>query len=271
MTNSPSSAQTLNPFGKILSLLTLLATALYFTGWSYRWAYYNVFYVEVTVLDLPFESFYLAAFQALLGHPVTILKTAVASLISVSVMFITLRLRRKAERRLRQNRFLSSQFSSYTSMTNTLRFAASLADEFIVLLLILTMLFWLARWHGSTDAWKDAVNETSSLPAITVVIPSEGIAVGKEPDTPTLNPNFSEVRIIGDLELYKNKVLKYGLNNSQNTDRQRVWRLLLDRDGYFYIFPALPNRTRSLDFPVLIVYESSEQLVILSPSSTSYR
>ena len=267
MANSSLSAQTLNPFGKILSLLTLLAAALYFTGWSYRWAYYNVFYIEVTVLDLPFESFYLAAFQALLGHPFTILKTIVALLISVSVIFVTLRLHRKTVRRLQRTRFISS----HASMTETLRFAASLADEFIVLLLILAMLFWLARWQGKTDAWKDAVNETSSLPAITVVIPAKGIAVGKGISTPTLDPNFPEVRIIGDLELYKNKVLKNGLNDTQNIDKQRVWRLLLDRNGYFYIFPALPSKTRFLDFPVLIVYESSEQLVILSPSSTSYR
>lgn len=269
MANLPSSAQTLNPFGKILSLLTLLAAALYFTGWSYRWAYYSVFYLEVTVLDLPFESFYLAAFQALLGCPFTILKTVVALLIALVAIFVTLQLRRKMVRSFQRSRFRF--FSNHTSMTEAVRFAVSLVDEFIVLLVILTILFWLARWQGKTDAWKDAVNETSSLPAVTIVIPAEGVAVGKEVDTPTLNPSFPKIRIIGDLELYRNKVLKYGLNDTRNIDKQRVWRLLLDRNGYFYVFPALPSKTRFLDFPVLIVYESSAQLVILSPSSTPYK
>ncbi|NEO30998.1 MAG: hypothetical protein F6K36_11320 [Symploca sp. SIO3C6] len=50
-----------------------------------------------------------------------------------------------------------------------------------------------------------------------------------------------------------------------------MWRLLIDRDGYFYIFPALPEKRAksepNLRPPVLVIYESGDgnQLLILSP------
>jgi hypothetical protein len=50
-------------------------------------------------------------------------------------------------------------------------------------------------------------------------------------------------------------------------EKSRVWRLLIDRDGYFYIFPALPKKDKYLSVPVLTIYESGngDQLTILSP------
>ncbi|MEO0948380.1 MAG: hypothetical protein AAFY11_09600 [Cyanobacteria bacterium J06641_5] len=47
----------------------------------------------------------------------------------------------------------------------------------------------------------------------------------------------------------------------------RTGRLLSDRQGYFYIFPALAKRDKPLAVPVLKVYESGngDQLTILRP------
>ncbi len=84
-------------------------------------------------------------------------------------------------------------------------------------------------------------------------------------DNPLANP--SGFRIIGDRNLY-NQLLGKELTNTSDPNQYRVWRLLIDRDGYFYIFPALPNKDRNLSVPVLIVYESSEQMTILSPNTS---
>ncbi|MDJ0580467.1 MAG: hypothetical protein QNJ66_10650, partial [Crocosphaera sp.] len=64
MTSSPENNQDINPLGKLASLIALLAIALYFTGWVYRWTYFGFFQVEVMTLNLPLESFYLAAIKA---------------------------------------------------------------------------------------------------------------------------------------------------------------------------------------------------------------
>lgn len=76
------------------------------------------------------------------------------------------------------------------------------------------------------------------------------------------NPRF---RVIGDATLYE-KLLGSTLSNTENSERSRVWRLLADCNGFFYIFPALPKKDRELSFPVVIIYQSSEQITVLSPS-----
>lgn len=55
MTSSSDNNPDINPLGKLASLIALLAIALYFTGWVYRWTYFGFFQVEVTTLNLPLE------------------------------------------------------------------------------------------------------------------------------------------------------------------------------------------------------------------------
>jgi hypothetical protein len=258
VTSSPQTNPDINPFGKLLSLLALLAAALYFTGWIYRWAYYDFFKLEVTTLNLPFESFYLASFQVLFGHPLTGIRTLITIIMTGIVVIYTLRLRQWVSHKLQRSRLLSNNLPS----GSTIKFLAALTDEIIIVLLILTSLFWIAQWQARSDSWRDAVNETSSLPVVTVVLPEENAVLGREIDDPFINP--SGLRIIGDQNLYK-KLLGKELTDTETTSDPIVWRLLLDRDGYFYIFPALPEKNRFRSLPVLIIYESSNQLTILSP------
>ncbi|MFM7713442.1 MAG: hypothetical protein ACKO7A_12230 [Microcystis sp.] len=39
----PHNSSEFNPLGKLISVLVLLAAALYFTGWIYRWTYFSFF------------------------------------------------------------------------------------------------------------------------------------------------------------------------------------------------------------------------------------
>jgi len=151
--------------------------------------------------------------------------------------------------------------------TDSLQFLASLVDELIIVLFLLAALFGLAQWQGRADAWRDAVNETSTLPVVTAVIPEQNAALGRRLDNPLVNP--AGFRIIGDRALY-DRLLGKELTDLDNPDQRRVWRLLIDQEGYFCIFPALPRKDKQLDFPVLIVYESAngDQLTILAPAAT---
>ena len=47
----------------------LLAVALFFTGWMYRWHYYTFFQVEPTSLGLSVESTFIAAYAVLFAGP----------------------------------------------------------------------------------------------------------------------------------------------------------------------------------------------------------
>ena len=258
----------LNPLGRLLSLVALLAAALYFTGWIYRWTYFGFFHLEVTTLSLPLESFYLAAFQALLGGPLAVMRSiAVFAVAGVGTLAAVKRGQRLAQK-LPFWKVLSRGLSRLRpAPTDSLRFLASLVDELIIVLFLLTVLFWLAHWQARVDAWRDAVNATSTLPVVTVAIANKNAALGRQVDDPLINP--SGFRIIGDRTLY-DRLLGQELTDLENPDQPRVWRLLIDQDGYFCIFPALPAKDNRLSFPVLIVYESAngDQLTILAPDPT---
>ncbi|MDJ0904164.1 MAG: hypothetical protein QNJ55_35810 [Xenococcus sp. MO_188.B8] len=263
MTSPPQNDQELNPLGKLLSLLALLAAALYFTGWIYRWAYFGFFHVEFTSLNLPLESFYFAAFRSLLGHPLIILRTIITFGITLLVIIFTLQVIQKLQGWL--VRYQGNISLNLTlAQQGLLRFCYSLIDELIIVLWTLAALFFLAQWQADRDAFRDAVNETSRLPVVTAIIREENAALGRNLDNPLLNP--SGFRLIGDRSLYET-LLGKELTDISNQKQPRVWRLLIDRDGYFYIFPALPERDRKQSVPVLIVYESGngDQLTILSP------
>ncbi|MDJ0599052.1 MAG: hypothetical protein QNJ37_09475 [Crocosphaera sp.] len=276
-----------NLLGKLVSLAILLGAGLYFTGWTYRWTYYSFFEVEVTTLNLPIESFYIAAFQALFGSNLTIFRTIVAAILTPIFIHFSLwfiehfifdsvkyilnkiqsRLTRYTTRRTgawTAQRIISfADFSS--TQFNTIKFLRSLNREIIVVLWILAVLFWLAQWQAEKDAWKDIVNETSTLPVVTIITPKDALRFGRLPDNSLSNP--SDFRIIGDRDRY---IDLFGKELS-DLKSSRVWRLLIDLDGYFYIFPALPsNSSRNSRPPVLMIYESEggDQLIILSPKTS---
>lgn len=262
MTSSPTNNQQLNPLGKLLSLVALLAAALYFTGWIYRWAYFGFFQVEATSLNLPVESFYFAAFRALLGHPLIFLRTAITFIITGWVIIFTLKIIQKLQRVA--IRYLGRIPLNLTpNQLSSLNFVSSLVNELVIVLWTLAALFFLAQWQGERDAFRDAVNETSTLPVVTAVISEENAPLGRNLDNPLINP--SGFRVIGERGLYE-RLLGRELTDTSSPERPRVWRLLIDQDGYFYIFPALPTKNRNLSVPVLIVYESGDgnQLTILA-------
>jgi len=254
-----------NPLGKLISVLALLAAALYFTGWIYRWAYFSFFHLEVTTLSLPNESFYFAAFQTFFGDIWAIPRKILFLIVIIFAILITFTVQKWLGKYLKK---LPITFNK--SPTNIINFLSSLFNEFIIILFVLTALFWLAIWQAKDDAWNDAVNETSSLPIVTIVMPKDAV-LGRKFDNPlesrSTKPNLPKFSIIGDRQSYE-RLLDKELNDISNPDKPRVWRLLLKGNGYSYIFPALPENNPKLTFPVVMVYERDNgvQLTILNSS-----
>lgn len=258
MASSPASSPEISPLGKLLSLLGLFAAALYFTGWIYRWAYFSFFQIQVTSLNLPGESFFLAAFQVFFGHPLAIVRTVIAVVFTTVACIVGTNLRYRLTHQL--GRKVSPRWR--LAPEGPLRFLADLADELIIVLLTLTTLFWLAKWQANADAWLDSVNSTSSLPVVTLVFAEDNAALGRQLDNPFVNPEG--FRVIGDPGLY-NRMLGQELTDTEDPDQPRVWRLLLNQDGALYVFPTLPKKDRFLRPPVLVIPASNSQMTILSP------
>ncbi|MCW6037442.1 hypothetical protein K4A83_14340 [Spirulina subsalsa FACHB-351] len=156
---------------------------------------------------------------------------------------------------------LASLFEFPLLEYQSLRFLRSLLDETVIICWLLAGCFWLAQWQGEADAWRDAVNETSSLPVVTVVVREDGFPLGVNPDD-VRNPQG--IRVIGDDRSYQ-QLLGEAINNpSQN----RVWRLLIDVDGDYYIFPALPERDETRRPSLVVIPRSREgdRLILLRPT-----
>ncbi|WP_416236211.1 hypothetical protein [Spirulina sp. CCNP1310] len=289
--------------GRIASLLVMLGAVLYFTGWTYRWSYFGFFQLEVTTIPLPLESFYLAAFQVFFGNFPAILHTlATIALIIIGVYCSLWLLEGKPSQQIQTlakkirhqtlNHFYTHLthakppktpwkrplFSIYHNLLQlltsflkfplleyqSLRFLRSLIDETVILCWLLAACFWLAQWQGTADAWRDAVNPTSSLPVITLVVRDDTFPLGINPDD-LRNPEG--IRIIGDDRSYQ-QLLSSAINNP---GQDRVWRLLIDIDGDYYIFAALPERDENRR-PLLVVVPRSregDRLILLRPTHTT--
>jgi hypothetical protein len=265
MSASPSQ-EPFSPLGKLVSVIGLLAVALYFTGWIYRWFYFGFFQVELTTLNLPLESFYIASFSLLFKSPWAILKTIAAIGVAIIGMVMTFKAVALLGRVLRQPLQKTTQKLGLSANQNyQLQFLASLIDELIIVLWLLLVLYFLARVQGYADAQRDAFNETSTLSAITIAMKGEEAVIGRKLDKLLENPG--SVRIFGDRTRYDG-LLGNELNQTGNST---IWRLLSDANGYLYVFPSLNAKEAGNGVPPVLIFPEGgkgDRLTILSPSKS---
>jgi hypothetical protein len=281
LSQTPPPTNNPNILGALVSLLGILAAFLYFTGWIYRWAYFSFFQLEITTLDLPLESFFVVPFQVFLGSFWAFGKTVLATVVTVFLIQRTIGLLEPPRWQVvgNLNRLQSRliRFTQKLHRSGIVRKIRSFADlfpqplryEIVIVVWILIVLFWLARWQGITDARQDAINDTSSLPVITLVTPKDQLALGRKPNDLLTNPPLKDFHIIGDSGLLEN------LRRQETTDTTinppRVWRLLIERNGWIYLFKTLPPNPAPDERPyVLVIRESDggDQLLILSPETS---
>ncbi|MGB5970924.1 MAG: hypothetical protein WBG70_21605, partial [Spirulinaceae cyanobacterium] len=279
--------------GKFASVVALLGSALYFTGWIYRWSYFGFFQLEVTTLNFPFESFLFVPLQVFLGSfaPNNLGKAILQTLFTIAVTLIIIQitvsllqlisltitatlnwLTQKLVERLQTWRNQKPFAYKTRSLINSiliklnrhrftpLKIRHTLFYELIIVLHIIIALFFLARHQGIVDARQDA-GINSSLSAVTLVIPENKLGFGQKQsslDQPT------GLQIIGDRQRYED-IVKSPTNDPNN---QRVWRIVIDQGGYFYIFRTLPPNASPEARPVILAVQGSlngDQLWIFSP------
>jgi hypothetical protein len=268
-----------NILGSFAGQLGLLSVILYFTGWVYRWAYFGFFQLEVTTLDLPLESFFMVPLQVFLGDFWTLCKTVFAVVIASFLIQLTLWAIQalKPAGTNNQNKLCSqviqcAQKLHKSFIAQKLRqfletiFPQPLLNEMVIVAWVLTILFWLAQSQGTVDAYRDAVNTTSLLPVVTLVTPENHLALGRKIDDLLTNPSMKGYRIIGDKGVF-DRLRGRETNDTTNPTDPIVWRLLMERGGWIYLFPSLPPNAASTNRPyILVVRESGfgDQLLILS-------
>jgi hypothetical protein len=282
-----------NILGNFASVVGLLGAALFFTGWIYRWSYFYFFQIQITTLDLPVESFFMAPLQVFLADGPTIFRSAIAILLTAIVIYHSLWLVDSVNKRLFTtinprivqlsssvrvtrtpwlNRPLKSWQQFNINRYNSIKLLRSLVDEIIIISWVLLVLFWSAYHQGIADGRRDA-SENSALPAVTLITKQDHIALGRKLENVFENPSakdYKEYKIIGDKGLFDDLVGKTD-TDATNSKEPRIWRLLLQRGNWIYLFPALTNEQQkdpNARPPVVAVQQSQsgDQLLILSPA-----
>jgi hypothetical protein len=143
-------------------------------------------------------------------------------------------------------------------------------DEIIIVSWVLLVLFWSAYHQGIADARRDA-GENSTLPVVTLIAKEDNIALGRKLDDVTLRPNPKEFKVIGDLGLFED-LSKRDYTDINNPKEPRVWRLLLARGNWIYMFPALTKNQQKdpkARPPVIAVQQGLPgRLLIVSPETS---
>jgi len=290
VTASPQPTPESNILGHFASVVGLLSVALFFTGWIYRWSYFYCFQLNVITLDLPVESFFLVPLQVFLGDGWTILRSAIALLLTALGIYVSLWLVNSINKTVAAKingtitrwlsypygrrfrwlyRILNSLQQFNVNRYKSIKLLRSLVDEIIIVGWVLLMLFWSAYHQGIADARRDA-GENSSLPAVALIAKQDNIALGRKFDDPTDRVPPKGFKAIGDVGLFAD-LSQIDYTDINNPKEPRVWRLLLERGNWIYLFPALTKEQQKnpkVRPPVIAVQQSQsgDQLLIVSPA-----
>ncbi|MBW4595785.1 MAG: hypothetical protein KME46_23490 [Brasilonema angustatum HA4187-MV1] len=280
MSPSSQNSSSTNLLGSFAGLVGVFSIFLYFLGWIYRWAYFGFFQIEVTSLSLPLESFLLVPLQAILGNFWIFFRAIFVLIVTLLLMKATLWLisSPKASTAPSTSKSPISRFTQKLHsfwLFKPLRsfaqlFPLPLRHEIVVVLWILAALFWLGRWQGNADAYRDAVNATSTRPLVTLVSPSDKLALGRNLDDLLTNPPLKGSRIIGDVKQFR-QIFGRETNDTTNPKQLIVWRLLIENNNWVYLFPAMPSGAKSNQRPPVLAVNTGDgrvQLLILSRPKT---
>ncbi|MEO0685237.1 MAG: hypothetical protein AAFY76_09380, partial [Cyanobacteria bacterium J06649_11] len=225
---------------------------------------------------------FIVPFQVFLGNFWALSKTLLAIvasifLIKISLWLLNLSRNPPTSRRYRLRSRFSQKFQKIyrSSIAKNIRisiniFPPSLYKEAITVIWILIILFWLARSQGIADARKDAINETSARPVVTLITKKDNLGLGRKPESLSVNPSLKDFHVIGDVNLLEN--IKRREITDMTIQPPRVWRSLIERNGWIYIFQALPSNVTSKQRPLVLAIRESgngDQLLILSPETAN--
>jgi hypothetical protein len=275
MTSEPQTTPNTYLLSNFAGVLGIIGIFIYFIAWIYRWAYFGFFQLELNTLNLSHESFLIVPIQVILGDSRTFIRFILALILTIILIRFTLwaihplKIRNQSYKKKRYLSKITEKihgFSLVEALRSLFQFLPqSFRHEIVVVIWILVALFWLGCYQGNADAFRDAVNNTSTRPIITLVSSSDKLALGRNLDNRITNPSLKGSRIIGDVEQF-DQILGVETNDS-NPTQPIVWRLLIENDNWIYIFPAMPPKSKSNERPLLLAVNTTDgrvQLLILS-------
>lgn len=270
---------------RFASLIGLLGVSLFFTGWIYRWVYYLKFHLEVTTLEFSVESFLIVPMQVLFADGRAIVRSAIAFGLTIFQIYMTLLAiqslteiaqfyyQRLQNHWSRKNTFiyrLLSELLQFKPLNfDSIKVLRSLVDEAVIVSWVLIILFHLAQTQAIQDAQRD-MGINSTLPVVTFIVPENRIPLGSKLNDPgSLKRPVEGFRFFGDFQGFEGFK---GDENNEVYDPEnplRVWRLLLERDGWIYLLPTTPGEENPNTSPPVIAVPKSmygDQLMILAPT-----
>ena len=293
------------PFVRLVSILSLIGVGLFFVGWVYRWAYFSFFSLQINALNLSPQSFLFSPIQVFFGDTprirltiISLVLTAIGVYLLVWLynLFITLitKIAKFLYRKLNlpqpiappstQNKilkFLIKVLRFFKSLVkkilrNLLNFGKTrreslqilqgLIEEIISVSVVIIVFYWLARTQGINDARLDA-SPASNLPAISFIVKETQFPLGGKLDNILGAAPVKGFTIIGDRGMFESLQNKYDTDITTDRNQPRVWRLLLEQNGWFYIFHNLPANATPDQRPLVLALKEN-QMLILGPRQT---
>ena len=273
MSPEPQNPPSINILGNFAGLIGVLGIFIYFIGWVYRWAYFGFFALELNTLNLPHESFLIVPIQIIFGNFWIFIRATIAITLTIAFIKLTfwiisphpnIQNQPNRTQRLLEKIYNFPLLKILRSLAQLI--PQSLRQEIIVVIWILASLFWLGRFQGLADAYRDAVNNTSTRPIVTLVTAKDKLPLGRNLDDVFINPSLKDSHIIGDMEQFKNII---GQETNDLTDPQKpiIWRLLIESNDWVYVFPSMPSDAQFNQRPPVLAINTGDggvQLLIIS-------
>ncbi|MBC7882010.1 MAG: hypothetical protein H7Y37_11840 [Anaerolineae bacterium] len=284
MSETPNPTPKTKLLAEFIGQASVFGIFLYFTGWIYRWSYFGYYQIDINTLALSQQSFLIVPLQVFLGSfgatsRALFLMVTLTFVISAISVFV------QATRETLGTAFFELETIRYDPlkikpveipaivkrfMVNTL--LQPFVVDIVIVLIVLSSLFWLASFQGYEDARRDAFNDTSTLPIVAYISHSDEFPLGRNLAQPLFNSPLKSFRGIGDLSLLRQ------LQGRDITDKtipnQPVWRMLLGVEEWIYLVPAIPggiSQNQNLHPPVVAMRTSnnSSDLMLLSPAKSA--
>jgi hypothetical protein len=256
---------------------------LFFAGWIYRWAYFAYFSLDINEQTFSAQSFVILPFHIFLGSFWNLFRTIVSLVALVVLISLTFALfeylRMVSASLLFGNHWIQLLCSrlrlSEINICLRQKATASLINEAVVVFWVLLIVFLLSKQQGLLDARNDAVEGTTTLPVVSLILPKSDGALAQ--DLRILEDNGQAIydlplanhALVGDLELAR----EFRTTSLSNDNGQQVWRLLAQEpEGWLYLIRTVPKSLTGTERPLVLAIPNAKQgqSLILSPESARH-
>jgi hypothetical protein len=278
MYNKTSAQEKAASHVKSNGFFSLIGIILFFSGWIYRWAYFSFFGLDINLQSFLSQSFFIVPIQIFFGSVYNILRTAILILSlpllsSMTVIYVN-RLRLLAAILIARILIIPVRHKCLCLAKDRSGrrqpFFPLMLNETVVAAWALILTFWLSHQQAQSDARRDAVDSTSTLPVVSLLVPTTGFVLGQDlrhlDDNNQLitDPELKNYSLIGDHNLARD----LRSTSLSSPEKKQVWRLLAqETGGWLYLVRTMPPSANKDDRPMVLAIPNASQgqALILGP------